>query len=66
MITEPLMHLGEAPYSITVRFSADPVTAARLIRRISRLLQKESVSGANISGSNQVASSAAGESSMAK
>ena len=65
MITEPQMQLAEAPYSIIVKFSADPVTAAKLIMRISRLLQKESVSGANISGSNQPANSPAGAGSTA-
>jgi hypothetical protein len=54
------VHLEESPFCLTVRAVADPVTMARLIGKISRLLQKEGVSNASISGSANERPSAVG------
>lgn len=45
------VHLEESLFCLTVRFSADHITTASLIGKISRLLQKAGVSDASISGS---------------
>jgi hypothetical protein len=45
------VHLEESLFSLTVKFSADHLKMARIITKISHLLQKENVSNASISGS---------------
>lgn len=50
---------------ITVRCNADPATVTKLVKGMSRLLQKAGVSGANISVSGGIESSEAGGASTA-
>ena len=52
-ITSCPVHLEESLFCLTVRFSADHITTASLIGKISRLLQKAGVSNASISGSSR-------------
>jgi hypothetical protein len=56
-----------ARYSLIVEFSADPVTAGKLLNGICRLLQNPNVFGASISGSTKAKeASADGGASTAK
>jgi hypothetical protein len=50
MTTECRVQLEESLFSLTVKFSADHIKMARIIDKISKLLQKENVSNASISG----------------
>lgn len=66
MITECPVQWEENQFCITCRFSADHAIAAKLAKKISRLLAKESVSGASISVSSAAQHSERGGAFQAK